>query len=237
MRDIAQALTDAQCAGGIEPLNIRIMIVAAVRLYREGLATVLGARQSLTLVGLAADFDSAIASVRASRPDVILLDVNTPRTQELVRAMREEHPDAQVVGFAVDESEQDIATCAEAGVTSFVTRDVTVDGLATAISAAARGELTCSPRTAAMLFRRVAALSGVERAVRSERSVLATLTAREREIASLLAGGQSNKEIARALTIEVATVKNHVHNILEKLHATTRAQVGARVRVATPRPD
>jgi two-component system, NarL family, nitrate/nitrite response regulator NarL len=67
--------------------------------------------------------------------------------------------------------------------------------------------------------------------------VLATLTSRESEIASLLSAGRSNKEIARALTIEVATVKNHVHNILAKLQVATRAEAAARVRALTPRGD
>ena len=237
MHDLTQYRPDtaSEDAAGSSP--IRIMLVASVRLYREGLATELGARPNLALVGLAADVESTVAALRAARPDVVLLDVMTARTPEIVRAVRAEHPDAQVVAFAVNESEQDIAACADAGVTSFVTRDVTVDGLAAAISAAVRGELTCSARTAAILFRRVAALSTVEREVRAERSLLSALTAREREIASLLAVGRSNKAIAHALTIEVATVKNHVHNILEKLHLETRAEVAAQVRVTAQRAD
>jgi two-component system nitrate/nitrite response regulator NarL len=237
IQETTQARFDTQCHAGAESSNIRIMLVAGVRLYRDGLASELGARPGLTLVGLASDFESALVSLRASHPDVILLDVRTPRTYELVRVVRKEQPAAQVVAFAVDDSEQDIAGCAEAGVTSFVTRDVTVEGLASAISAAVRGELTCSPRTAAMLFRRVATLSGAERTLHSARAVLATLTGRESEIASLLAAGRSNKEIARALTIEVATVKNHVHNILAKLQVATRAEAAARVRALTPRGD
>jgi len=237
MHDVIQAAGDTQYHASIQPSVIRIMLVASVRLYREGLAGELRSRPGMELVGLAGDLVSALASLRASDPDVILLDVRTPRVYELVRVVREERPAAQVVAFAVEENEQDIAVCAEAGVTSFVTHDVTVEGLASAISAAVRGELTCSPRTAAMLFRRVAALSDVERRLRSEESVLSMLTAREREIASLIAAGRSNKEIARELVIEVATVKNHVHNILAKLQVTTRAAAAARIRVFAPRGD
>jgi DNA-binding NarL/FixJ family response regulator len=238
MRDVIQAAAgETQYHASVQASVIRIMLVASVRLYREGLAGELRSRPGMELVGLAGDLESALASLRACNPDVILLDVRTPRTYELVRVVREERPAAHVVAFAVEENEQDIAVCAEAGVTAFVTHDVTVEGLAAAISAAVRGELTCSPRTAAMLFRRVAALSSVERRLRSEQSVLSMLTARERDIASLIAAGRSNKEIARELVIEVATVKNHVHNILAKLQVTTRAEAAARIRVFAPRGD
>jgi len=216
---------------------IRIVLVANVRLYREGLAGELRSRPGIEVVGLAGDVDSALASVRASHPDVVLLDVRTPQAYDLVRAVREERRATEVVAFAVEESEQDIAVCAEAGVTAFVTYDVTVDGLASAITAAVSGELACSPRTAALLFRRLATLSNVERRLRSEHSALSTLTMRERDIALLLAAGRSNKEIARELVIEVATVKNHVHNILAKLQVTTRAEAAARLRVFAPRGD
>ena len=212
--------------------GIRIVLVANVRLYREGLAAELARRAGLAVVGLAGDVESAVGVVRTTHPDVVLLDAGMSKTFELVRALKATHDDARIVAFAVDECERDIEVCAEAGVSSFVTRDVTVDGLASAIGAAVRDELTCSPRAAALLFRRVAALSGMSHAMRAERTLLATLTSREREIAALIAHGQSNKEIGRALHIEVATVKNHVHRILEKLHVGTRGEAAARLRVA-----
>ena len=95
-----------------------------------------------------------------------------------------------------------------------------------AISGLVTGEFRCSPRVAAQLVRRLRALS-------RERGVDETdarLTAREQGIAALLAEGLSNKEIARRLGIELCTVKNHVHHVLEKLHATSRAQAAAQLR-------
>jgi len=216
---------------------IRIVLVASVRLYREGLANELSGRAGLKLVALAADFDSGLASLHDASPDVILLDVRTPRAYDFVRAVRETHSATEVVAFAVEEDERDITACAEAGGTAFVTRDVTVDGLANAIAAAVRGELECTPKSAAVLLRRVAALSSVERRLHAERSSFANLTSRERAIALLLASGRSNKEIARELVIEVATVKNHVHSILAKLQVTTRAAAAARIRVARSGTD
>jgi two-component system nitrate/nitrite response regulator NarL len=93
-----------------------------------------------------------------------------------------------------------------------------------------RGETLCSPRIAATLFRRVAALAA-DRRVGDERT-LRRLTRRERQIVDLIADGLSNKEIAHRLQIEFATVKNHVHNILEKLQVTRRADAVAALRRA-----
>jgi DNA-binding NarL/FixJ family response regulator len=211
--------------------TVRIALIAGVRLYREGLAAELCAQPGLSVVALAEGYDDAVDAVRVSQPDVVLLDAATPRMAELVRAMKASHSSARIVAFAVEETEREIEVFAEAGVTGLVTRDVTVEGLTAAIHATVRGELTCSPRMAAILFQKVAALSSVRRAMHDERNALATLTRREREITRLLGIGRSNKEIARALNIEVATVKNHVHHILEKLYVTTRAEAAARIRV------
>lgn len=215
----------------------RIVLGAGVRLYREGLAAELRTRDGFMLVGLGGDFNELIGAVRATQPDVVLLDLGMPDTVALVRETKASCPQTHVVAFAVDESEHDIELCAEAGVTGFVTRDVTVDGLAAAIDAAARGELACSPRTAALLFRRVAALSSVGRAIQSATSSLARLTSREKQIVRLIDTGSSNKEIGRELNIAVATVKNHVHRILEKLNVTSRAEAAAHVRVYAKRAD
>jgi len=86
-----------------------------------------------------------------------------------------------------------------------------------------RNELVCSPRIAALLFSRIAAIG-------SERSHGSALTRREHEIVSLMTQGLSNKEIARQLRIQNATVKNHIHSILGKLHVRRRGEVAARIR-------
>ena len=100
-----------------------------------------------------------------------------------------------------------------------------MDDLTSTIISVTRGELLCSPRVAATLLRRVGALANGARAPHALRG----LTFREREVLDLIDGGLSNKEIAVRLHIEVATVKNHVHNLLEKLHVTSRAQAAAQL--------
>ncbi len=236
-RCVPPPLREHTSTGGVDHpgVDLRIALVAAVRLYREGLATELAAQRGYSVVGVAGGAEEAAAVVERHRPDVVLIDIAMPSVRELVVALRKAHPSAQIVVFAVDECERDIDLCAEAGVAAFVSRDVTVADLVAAIAASVRGELSCSPRAAALLFRRCSALSmaAPATAARSpESDRVATLTSREREIAGLVAEGRSNKQIGRTLNIALATVKNHVHSILRKLDATTRAEAALRLRAA-----
>jgi DNA-binding CsgD family transcriptional regulator len=117
--------------------------------------------------------------------------------------------------------------CAEAGVVGYVGAEGSLDDVTAAIEGAARGEPRCTPQVVAALLRRVAALAGE---VRPTRVGLPALTGREHQVVALIEAGLSNKEIARRLHVEVATVKNHVHNILKKLQARSRVEIVARVR-------
>jgi two-component system, NarL family, nitrate/nitrite response regulator NarL len=206
------------------PTNV--VVVAEVRLYREGLVSSLASREGLTVLGAAGDRANAVMLVTAVQPDVIVLDMATRDSLDIVRKIREAMPTAKILAFAVDESERDIFACAEAGVAGFVTCEGSMDDLVATIARCTRGELLCSPRITAMLFRRLSSSAvGPE-----NRAATLFLTTREQQIVSLIDTGLSNKEIAHQLGIEVPTVKNHVHNILEKLSVTSRAEAAARLR-------
>lgn len=205
---------------------IRVLIVTDIRLYREGLAQMLGRAECLEVVGAVARCEDALASIALAAPDIVLLDLGTPDGLSAIGAIRMAAPNVGVVALAVAEVEGDVLACAEAGAVGYVLREASVDDLVTVLQSVARGEAICSPRIAATLFHRVAALS----AARGSQPSLLLLTGREREIIRLLDHGFSNKEIARQLGIEVATVKNHVHNILEKLRVHRRGEAAARIR-------
>jgi two-component system nitrate/nitrite response regulator NarL len=208
---------------------IRILILADILLYREGLAQLLGRNVNISVVATVARAEEALAGLATLQPDVVLLDMATPDSLATVRAIGERAPGVRVVALAVAETERDVLACAEAGVAGYVPRAASVDDLVAVLESIARGESLCSPRIAASLLRRIAALA----AGTGSRSPLAQLTAREREIGGLIDRGFSNKEIATELHIEVATVKNHVHNLLEKLQVRRRGEVAA--RFASPR--
>ena len=205
---------------------IRVLIVAEIRLFREGLVEMLQPEPGVEVVATAAGADEAVRALRDREPDVVLLDLATPRDTWLVRALLAAVPGTRVIALAVPEREEDVLACAEAGVAGYVAREGSVEDVVAAVEAAARGETLCSPRMAASLFQRVATLA----LERSPATIETRLTSRELEVLDLIDQGLSNKEIARRLTIEVSTVKNHVHSILDKLNVSRRAEAAARVR-------
>jgi DNA-binding NarL/FixJ family response regulator len=161
--------------------------------------------------------------VRRNRPQVVLVDAATSQALSIVRSINAEQAPPRIVALTVDETEAQVLECVEAGAAAYLTRDGGGEQLVETIEAAGRGELRCSPQVAGYLMRRVRTLS----ACQPRHQALAQLTARQRDVLSLLGDGLSNKEIARELHIEVATVKNHVHHILEKLQVQRRAEAMA----------
>jgi DNA-binding NarL/FixJ family response regulator len=202
-----------------------VFIVSDVRLLRDGLVLSLSQQPSLGVVG-SAELTISPTHVAAAHPDVVLLDVGTPGGLDMLLAFRQALPDLKIVAIAVADVQQEVVACAEAKVSGFVSRDGSIQDLVTAVHCAMRNELVCSPRIAALLFSRVAAI-GFERSHGRDDSAL---TRREHEIVSLMTQGLSNKEIARQLCIQNATVKNHIHSILSKLQVRRRGEVAARIR-------
>ncbi len=194
---------------------IRVLVVSDIRLYRDGLAHILAAEPRLAVVGTAADVPAALREVAAHAPDVALVDMAMPQSVEAVRGIIASRPGVKVVALA------------EAGVAGYVARAASVQDLVHTLEGVGRGELLCSAQAAAALWRRVGSLAATGSGARHASSAL---TLREREIGALLEAGLSNKDIATRLGIEVATVKNHVHNLLEKLDVHRRGQAVARLQ-------
>jgi two-component system nitrate/nitrite response regulator NarL len=205
---------------------IAVLIIADILLYREGLARVLSESRRITVVGGAANAEEAIEDIDELQPGIVLLDVAATDGPSAVRSILNSAPDAKIVALGVTESEADVIAYAEAGASGYVPRHGTSSDLEAVIESAARGEALCSPRIAGSLLRHVADLAA-ERGWPPDEN---RLTSREVEIARLIDEGLSNKEIAHRLCITVSTVKNHVHNILDKLQIHCRAEVPARFR-------
>jgi DNA-binding NarL/FixJ family response regulator len=205
------------------------VIAADVRLYREGLAASLANCSRLAVVGTCADRQEARARVRELNPDVLVVDVASRDSLELIGDLRAEAPQCKVLAFAVEETPADILECAEAGAAGYVAADASIEDLVAAIERIARAELICSPRITAQLFNRI---SGHSQYWSFETRML---TGRERQVLDCIREGKSNKEIAQKLNIAEPTVKNHVHHLLEKLDVTTRAQAAARATLSSGR--
>jgi two-component system nitrate/nitrite response regulator NarL len=193
------------------PPTVRVMVLADVRLYREGLAHLLARHPSLTVVAAAPVNEDSLLRVHAERIDVILLEAATACETRVVQDLARLAPEAKVVAYGVVEEERQALRCAEAGAAAFVTGEATGQQLVSAILGVGRGEINCSPRVTALLVNQLHSLSqGLAPGAENAR-----LTPRERSIVTLIDEGLSNKEIAARLGIELGTVKNHIHHILE----------------------
>lgn len=157
---------------------------------------------------------------------MILLDVAAHDSLETVHRLADALPGARLLALGVHESGVDVLAYIEAGAVGYVPSDASINDLEYRIRRAARDEPVASPQVIATLMRRVASL-----AAEGEHD-LRTLTSREHDVIRLIERGLSNREIAEELSIEITTVKNHVHRILEKLSLHRRGQVAALVRTS-----
>ncbi len=209
---------------------IRLLIVAAVRLYREGIGTFLTGLADVDVVGSFADWKDALEAAAQHDPHIVLLEANVGEARAAVRELEALGTRTRVVALSIPEDDADVVTWAEAGAAGYLTREDSLNNLAEVVRSVDRGEMPCSPRIAATLLRRVRALSAAAAPPAPE----ARLTMRQREIVALIERGLSNKEIAGELCIEATTVKNHVHNILEKLDVRHRTDAVERVHGRRP---
>ncbi len=205
---------------------MRIVVAGDIRLYRDGVMLHLAREPELTVVGVAGDRRELMLRVREERPAIVVLDMAMADSLEAVRDVWREAPEVRVVAITVPELERAVIACAEAGIAGYVLREGSLDDLRRAIDSVARGESIVSPKMAASLLRRVSALAADHAAP----AAIEELTFREREVVGLINEGLANKQIAARLNIELATVKNHVHRILEKLHVARRGEIAARLR-------
>lgn len=210
---------------------MQVFIISTTTLHREGLAEILGRRDGIEVVGASADPGAVPLTVTeapgAERTIVVLDITGLDAAQAALRVARRSR--ARVLVINVPARERDVITCAEAGVACCLTAEASIDDLVAALASVGRGEAPCSPWTGAVLLRRVATLARERRPPAAREPVPAQLTVRELEIVELVGQGLSNKEIAQELCIELPTVKNHVHRILDKLNVRRRADAAALV--------
>ena len=214
---------------GVEPLNqIRLFVVSGVRLVREGLARSVQTRRrsDMAVVGCAGFAEAETAILSDPRPDVILVDLANHDGMAAAQTLRSLSPTAKLIAFSVTDTVEGVFSCAAAGFSGYVPREAGVDDLLRAVRAVRDGQMTCSPHIAAALFNQVA--NGLQPPKSATGGSL--LTARERQVLTLSDEGWSNKEIGRRLQISPATVKNHIHNILQKLNVERRGQAAALIR-------
>jgi two-component system, NarL family, nitrate/nitrite response regulator NarL len=211
-------------------MTLRVLVVSNVQIVQEGLNAVLSEQDGVEVVGTT---DMTRAADRCARlhPDVVLCDARRPKSVEVIKELVASAPETRVVAFGVQESGTEILALAAAGTAGYIRDSARSGDMVRVLERLMCDELPCSARAAASLYRRVAALSrgGADKVV-VLRAEVRPLSRRELQIAHLIDCGLTNKQIGRRLGIEAATVKNHVHNMCEKLKVHRRGEATARLR-------
>jgi DNA-binding NarL/FixJ family response regulator len=214
--------------------RIRVLLVDDDALVRAGLKMMLAGAPHIDVAGEAEDGRAVLPAVDAHHPDVVLMDLRMPRLDgiaatRLLRGLPQPPPVLVLTTFDADEL---VMRALQAGAAGFLLKDSPPADIVRAIEAVHAGDGTLSPAIARRLIALVAGDHG--RAGRQERARqrLASLTAREREVALAVGQGLSNAEIARQLHMSVATVKAHVSRLLVKLEGANRVQIALLVQDA-----
>ena len=209
---------------------VRVLVVDDQALFREALATLLGARPEVEVVGEAGDGQQALERAAALQPDVVLMDLHMPVLDGIAatRRLRVEQPGVRVLALTTFDDDEDVFAALRAGALGYLLKDVSSDRLVEAVLSAARGESVLQPSVAAKVVARFAQLDDAPRS--RPQPLVVPLSDRELDVLRLLADGCSNREIATALFLAEGTVKNHVTNVLGKLGARDRTQAALRAR-------
>jgi len=211
---------------------IRILLVDDQMMFRDGLHTLLSMQADIKVVGEAKDGTEALAKVRATHPDVVLMDLHMPvmHGAEATRRIRALDPGCKVIVVTTFDDDEDVFDALRAGAIGYLLKDAPTEKLLEAIRLAARGESFLQPAIAA----KVVAEFSRGAVVRSASGGRLTQELSERELAVLrqLVRGQSNKEIAKTLEISEGTVKNHMTSILDKLGVQDRTQAALKAQAS-----
>jgi len=203
---------------------IRVLIADDQALFRRGLYVVLGTEERIEVVAEAEDGEDAIAKAEELVPDVVLMDVRMPRINgiEAARQIRDLLPSTKILMLTVSDEEDDLYEAIKAGANGYLLKEISVEEVADAIHAVVQGQSLISPSMASKLLSEFNSLA--RQAAAQEQLPAPVLTARELEVLKLVARGMSNRDVADQLFISENTVKNHVRNILEKLHLHSRME-------------
>jgi len=202
-------------------MSTRVLLVDDHAMFRAGVRAELGTR--VDVVGEAGTPAAAITAIRARRPEVVLLDVHMPDGGGLavLETIAPELPEIRFLALSVSDAAEDVIALIRAGARGYVTKTISADDLADAITRVADGDVVFSPRLAGFVldaFRDAPVAPSVD-------PNFDTLTPREREVLRLLARGYAYKEIAAELFISIKTVETHASNVLRKLQLSSRHQL------------
>ncbi len=203
--------------------KIRILVADDHRLFRETLAGLISSQEDMEVVGEAKDGAEALVKARDLMPDLVLMDLSMPGTNglEATRSIKAEMPYVKIVMLTVHDDDENLVEAVKSGAQGYLLKDISREELLASIRGIHRGEAAISRVMAGKILSEFSQLS---RQPSAATETYDELTVREQEVLQLVAKGDSNREIAGALFISENTVKNHLRNILAKLHLQSRYQ-------------
>lgn len=204
---------------------IRILIADDHELFRRGLRMVLEDEDDIEVVGEVGDGASAVQLAIDEAPDVMVMDVRMPQLSGIEAAIRvkESLPHTKILMLTISDEEDDLYEAIKAGANGYLLKEISIDEIGNAVRSVHAGQSLISPSMASKLLNEFASM--IKREEEEKEQVPAPkLTPREMEVLEHVAKGMNNREIAKALFISENTVKNHVRNILEKLHLHSRME-------------
>jgi DNA-binding NarL/FixJ family response regulator len=201
-------------------VRVRVFLVDDHRLFLSGVRSELG--DEFEIAGDSGDVDEAVDGIRASRPDVVLLDVHLPGGggRAVIEAISHSHPDVKFLALSVSDAAEDVIQVIRAGARGYVTKTISPAELIDAIYQVHEGDAVFSPRLAGFVLDAFA--GEVPQPIDPE---IDQLTPREREVLRHIARGYSYKEVGRSLHISVKTVETHVSAVLRKLQLSSRHEL------------
>jgi DNA-binding NarL/FixJ family response regulator len=208
---------------------INLLLVNETRLMGNVIAAALEGESDIRVVACVTNMDDAMSIVSERDVDVALVSTRLPDqgALKLTNAITELKPSTKVLALGLTEEKQHVLRYVEAGAAGYVLRDDSLEDLIETVRAAREGKVFVSPQIAAAIMERLSNLARLFSDVENSVTDTTELTARELEVLQLIGEGLTNQQIAEHLVIEVGTVKNHVHNILDKLHVSSRGEAVA----------
>jgi DNA-binding NarL/FixJ family response regulator len=211
------------------PRTTRVVLVDDHRMFRSGVKAELD--DTVEVVGEAANVEQAVAVIKETRPDVVLLDVHLPGgmgrggsdvAQGCAGVSTEAGEPVRFLALSVSDAAEDVIAVIRSGARGYVTKTISPHDLVSAIHRVAEGDAVFSPRLAGFVLDAFGAAAGEIAEVDEE---LDRLSAREREVMRLIARGYQYKEVAKELFISVKTVETHVSSVLRKLQLSSRHEL------------
>jgi len=202
-----------------------VLFVSHVHLLREALLAAVRGVDNVEVYG-ASTREIAEATAMKSAPDLVVVDASHPEAVTWVAAVRARLPTVKVIVLAVRERDEEFLAWVRIGISGYLGPDTSAHDLISTLRRAGAGEVVCPPRLTALLMDRFANRSNDH----ATRAGIYALTSREQQIVALLADGLSSKLIARRLCLALATVKSHIHNILDKWDVRSRGEAAAYYR-------